>query len=111
MPITGELKDFVKLSGNDWNDFRRDGKVSPHWRMQAIKGSGGSWFTPDEASRESVDRWKKGGCVTRCFNSKDVRRKAASAQIAKIPFPLAQHIARCFLGEWPESLRVREFPA
>ena len=28
--------------------------------------------------------------------SASVSRKAASAQIAKIPFPLAQHIARCF---------------
>jgi hypothetical protein len=27
-----------------------------------------------------------------------VKRKAASAQIAKIPFPLAQHIAQCFHG-------------
>ncbi len=29
-------------------------------------------------------------------NSKSPHRKAASALIAKIPFPLAQHIARCF---------------
>jgi len=30
------------------------------------------------------------------FSSRSAARKAASAQIAKIPFPLAQHIARCF---------------
>ncbi len=32
----------------------------------------------------------------RRFNSKSDSRKAASAQIAKIPFPLAQYIARSF---------------
>jgi hypothetical protein len=31
-------------------------------------------------------------------NSRSPRRKAASAEIAKIPFPLAQHIARTFKG-------------
>jgi hypothetical protein len=30
------------------------------------------------------------------FSSRSAARKEASAQIAKIPFPLAQHIARCF---------------
>lgn len=32
----------------------------------------------------------------RRFGSKSKQRKAWSAQIAKIPFPLARHIARCF---------------
>jgi hypothetical protein len=32
----------------------------------------------------------------RRFNSRSIGRKAASAQIAKIPFPLAQHIAKVF---------------
>ena len=36
------------------------------------------------------------GQGSRNFSSKSDSRKAASAQIAKIPFPLAQHIARCF---------------
>jgi hypothetical protein len=82
MPITFHKKGFQKLAGADWNEFRRNGQVSPHWRMEAVKGSGGSWFTPDEGSR----------------------RKAASAQIAKIPFPLSQHIARCFRPENALSL-------
>lgn len=33
------------------------------------------------------------------FGSNSIKRKAASALIAKIPFPLAQHIARCFKPE------------
>jgi len=36
------------------------------------------------------------GQGTRNYSSNSVKRKAASAQIAKIPFPLARHIARCF---------------
>jgi hypothetical protein len=42
--------------------------------------------------------WDKQTPLRDC-NSKSPRRKAASAMIAKIPFPLAQHIARVFKGE------------
>lgn len=87
------LKGFIGLAGNDWNEFRT-GRMSPH-----RKGNGGSWFTPDGGSREVVGHWKKGGCVTRCYNSRSPLRKAAQAQIAKIPFPLAQHIARVFKSQ------------
>jgi hypothetical protein len=41
--------------------------------------------------------WFDGGAAR--HGSKSNSRKAASAQIAKIPFPLAQHIARCFKPE------------
>jgi hypothetical protein len=34
--------------------------------------------------------------MSRLYGSKSKKRKAASAMIAKIPFPLSQHIARCF---------------
>ena len=34
--------------------------------------------------------------LARSFASNSGKRKAASAQIAKIPFPLARHIAKCF---------------
>ncbi len=37
-------------------------------------------------------------------NSHSASRKAASAQIAKIPFPLAQHIARVFKAELPQKI-------
>jgi hypothetical protein len=42
------------------------------------------------------DRWFQDGAAR--HGSKSNSRKAASAMIAKIPFPLAQHIARCFDG-------------
>jgi hypothetical protein len=73
-------------------DSKKRGSRSGH------KGTGGSWFTPGEADR-TPGHWKESGCVTRRYNSKDVRRAAAAAAIAKIPFPLAQHIAKCFKPE------------
>lgn len=60
------------------------------------KGTGGSWFTPEPDGRTKQGHWRDGGCVTRCYNSKDSRRKAASAQIAKIPFELSRHIAAIY---------------
>ena len=47
------------------------------------------------------DKWFQDGAAT--FGSKSSARKAASAQIAKIPFPLAQHIARVFKPEIAEA--------
>jgi len=90
-------KEFVKVAGNDWNDFRRIGKVSPHWRMQlleqraeASKGNG-SWFGNYREAKEAGR-----GSPNRYTSSNSLARKKASALIAKIPFPLAQHIARVF---------------
>ena len=47
-------------------------------------------------SQRWFGQYKPGQQGMRNFSSKSDSRKAASAQIAKIPFPLAQHIARCF---------------
>ena len=85
-PVNG-----VKVEGQNWNRYKKTGEVSPHWRMQKenvmADGSkcGSGWFgTGNNMS------------LMRQHNSKSSKRKAASAQIAKIPFPLAQHIAKCF---------------
>jgi hypothetical protein len=83
--------------------------------FQARKNSGGSWFaqahnTESGHSRNPVTGeklaqagTKQNGSGPEWFDrgvahlpSASPRRKAASAQIAKIPFPLAQHIARVF---------------
>ena len=55
------------------------------------KGESGSWFS-DYKSRP------RGGLIERlsCTSSRSAARKAASAQIAEIPFELASWIARCF---------------
>jgi len=73
-------------------------------------GSGAAWFDKalDQRRREGVKMQSVGsgpeyggdfgwdGSTMRMGNSKSDSRKAASALIAKIPFPLAQHIARMY---------------
>lgn len=83
----------VKRSGQNWSRYTETGEVSPHWRMAdgtKFSQSGDAWF--DGKPRDKM-LGHKGPAV---FGSKSDSRKAASAEIAKIPFPLAQHIARCF---------------
>lgn len=78
------------------------------------KNDGGSWFavahnTESGVGRNPVHQITRGvkgftpngeplgkNTLGRKYGSKSAKRKAASALIAKIPFPLAQHIAKCF---------------
>jgi len=59
-------------------------KPTGHWTNPAENGTkqGGDRFNDSQPS------------MSRLYGSKSPARKAASAAIAKIPFPLAQHIAR-----------------
>lgn len=56
-------------------------------QLNGRKGPGGSWF--GVGHNTALDELRRN-------SSHSNARKAASAQIAKIPFPLAQHIARVF---------------
>ena len=114
MPMTKELK------VGDGNSYRAGAGPSPHFTNKAEhrKNSGGSWFAiahnttsghgqnPDgrlHADRDSqgVKQHGSGPIWWRTGNgalsSKSSARKAASAKIAKIPLPLARHIARTYL--------------
>jgi hypothetical protein len=72
----------LKLPGNNGPRRWEDGDVQRLSESDGVKqhGSGAAWFD-GEIQKSS---------------SRSSSRKAASAQIAKIPFPLARHIARCF---------------
>lgn len=79
----------VKSPGADWSRFASTGEVSPHWRLEAVKhsapgtrenGKGSAWFGSGPAAN----------------GSKSNARKRASAEIAKIPFALASHIAHVY---------------
>lgn len=109
-----------KVHGQNWRHFKEQGKVSAHWRMQAQKNDGGSWFnvahkTASGCGKNPVQRIEDSGLKqvtnrkagwfgeyipgeqgSRNYSSNSVARARASAEIAKIPFPLAQHIARVF---------------
>lgn len=96
----GQNPDGQKVQGPSWSEFNKTGKVSPHWRMQLLeqraeaKKGNGSWFG-DYQEAKAAGR----GSANRYTSSNSLARKKASALIAKIPFPLAQHIARCFKPE------------
>jgi C-5 cytosine-specific DNA methylase len=89
----------------------------------SIKNGGGSWFaiahnTTSGVGQNPDGRKVRANCSPRRWEDRDIKRlrdnfgwsgsimregtshglkrKRASALIAKIPFPLAQHIARCF---------------
>jgi hypothetical protein len=99
----------LKSQGMNWSDQSKRGQ--DFTRLAAlhcgIKNDGGSWFNiPGPGGKVAkhnpvYDHIKQGGdwlnqsqsSISRQYGSKSNARKAASAAIAKIPFPLAQHIA------------------
>jgi len=101
----------TKVPGND--TFRLTGQpcgklTDPHYPSGGVKqhGSGEAWFDKAlDERRKGATAVKNGGdwfgpgenmSLQRAQNSRSNARKAASAMIAKIPFDLARHIARCF---------------
>ncbi len=92
--------DHVKGPGGDWF---KDGRQGQDACADGLKVPGLNWSGSDQPgyvaqgfNMTAVDRFGWQGSIMQKGNSKGAARKAASAQIAKIPLPLAQHIARCF---------------
>lgn len=67
------------------------GWFGPHGGTNVTKDQNGEYGVKQHGSGPV---WFDNGIAK--FSSRSEARKAASAQIAKIPFPLANHIARCF---------------
>lgn len=94
----------VKGPGGDWFANGRQGQDAC---LDAIKNNGGSWLGVAHNTESGVERnpvngldsfvWSKDSPL-RNNNSHSDSRKAASALIARIPEPLARHIASVF---WP----------
>jgi hypothetical protein len=102
---------FDRSRPSSWHENRRE-NGGGDWSA-AIKNTGGSWFavahnTTSGKGRNPVGRkladgikqggtwWHDPGSASRTSGSKSPARKMASAMIAKIPQPLARHIARTF---------------
>jgi hypothetical protein len=88
MPIP-TLRQAMKVGDCGW---RRDGKGNTNRCFQgaavdAMKSTG---------TKQGGEWWHDPESLTHKYSSRSPGRKAASAAIAKIPFPLAQHIARVF---------------
>ena len=101
----------VKIAGQNCSRYAETGEVSPHWRMEATKGvphaPTGHRTNPEENGTKqhgSGREWFAGeGKISRMTSSGTFKRKAASAEIAKIPFPLSSYIARCFKSGHAEA--------
>lgn len=106
MPVPANL--IAKVTGQNWNAFKRSGLTLPHWRLEGLKcGDASQRRWEDRTIKRLSDAvgTKQGGdwfgsecdmSMSRRYSSKSPQRKLASALIAKIPFPLAHWIARCF---------------
>jgi len=78
-----------KSQGLNWSDRTKRGQDFTRVAgLQSGMKSGRAWYA------EGLGR----------LSSKSDSRKAASAQIAKIPLPLSSHIARCFKPQLQEAL-------
>lgn len=100
---------FGGARGDDW--FAHHNSESFAARA-GVKNNGGSWFGVAPTNRErgqnpvkaggdwfaTYSQQKAAGTISpgRLYSSGSRKRRMASALIAKIPFPLAQHIARVF---------------
>lgn len=116
MPV---IKAF-KSSGMNWSDQTIKGQDFTRIAgNQAIKNHGGSWFSIGSPGQKVTNQnpvngvknghdWFGSGedcSAQRRHGSKSIGRKAASAMIAKIPLPLARHIARVYRPDSePETL-------
>lgn len=86
VPALMPLEHLSKRPGHDWNRYRKNGDISPHWRLNgADTKEGRKGFS--KRFTDTPMAWLSGNSEA---------RKAASAQIAKIPFPLARYIAQIF---------------
>ena len=107
MPITRRA---AKVPGLNWNGSDKPGYVAQAFnttaeqRLLGRKASPGGkdgWFGDYQTMKDGIKQhgsgreWFAGdGKISRLTSSDSPARKAASAHIAKIPLPLAQHIAR-----------------
>ena len=98
--------------GEQWNVNRKNFTGPLGWRDNSIKNNGGSWFnigspgqkeTGRNPVHDGVKQHKSGrhwfadkDSISGSTPGKSKARKAASAMIAKIPLPLARHIARAW---------------
>jgi hypothetical protein len=95
----------IKNEGGSWFNVAHNTESGVgHNPVNGRKGPGGDWFANGrqgqdacaEGIKQGGEWWHDPDSMTRRFSSRSSARKAASAQIAEIPFDLAQWIARCF---------------
>ena len=107
-----------KVSGFNFHAHEKTGQPGGSFQSAAVKNGGGSWFNIGSPGQTQVNQNPVNGVKNkdadgyernhpnefgwkspRTLSGAKQARKAASAQIAKIPFPLSSHIARIYKPE------------
>lgn len=103
--------DGRKVPGMNFHEHEKTGKPGRSFQSAAVEGlkvpaeagrhtdpGKGTRFASQDCREEKgfAKNWRDSPNGMPMMSSKSSARKAASAQIAKIPFPLAQHIAKVF---------------
>ena len=92
MPMTGRA---MKNAGGSW--FRVSHNNVPHSRGDVVKHTPHMTNPGEHAGIKQGDTWfHDANSASRTSSSKSPARKMASAMIAKIPEPLARHIAKVY---------------
>jgi hypothetical protein len=86
----------LKVPGFTWSDHGK-----PGYKPRGMNVTAAQRYREEFKQKGSGAEWFDNGLCTK--SSKSDSRKAASALIAKIPFPLAQHIARAYKPEAIEA--------
>ncbi len=89
---TGNQEVALKVPGFNFHEYEKTGKPGRSFQTAAVdgvKGSGGGWYG-NYADQKASGR----GASSRQSSSHSQARKAASAQIAKIPLELSRYVAR-----------------
>jgi hypothetical protein len=89
----------VRITKTVGHTNKRDGHPHTKHLTNPAEFEGVKGFDGEASGRGNLGKNKLG----RTSWSTSVKRRAASALIAKIPFPLAQHIARCFKPDHEQS--------
>lgn len=116
MPITLRTVEHIKNNRGSWfaigspgqtnvgqnPDGRKVPNISfsghgePGYKPKGFNVTAAQRYREEQGTKQGGNWWHDPESMTRKHSSKSDSRKAASAQIAKIPFPLAQHIAKVF---------------
>ena len=88
-------KELLLMGGLKNPGFRFDGS-GRSFQSESVKNTGGSWFNVAHNTTSGKGQNPDGRKLPsdKMYSSKSPKRKMASAMIAKIPFPLAVHIAQ-----------------
>jgi hypothetical protein len=79
-------------NGRNLHVFEKTGKPTPNFTTMSIN--------PEFGIKQGGEWWHDPESMTQRFSSKSLNRKAASAAIARIPFPLARFVAKCFRDQY-----------